>query len=259
DIRSYFQSDAGGQFGSVISPISGYTGAAYFLKRPARPSFFSSGGRSNGRSGSMPRVRRTSRPRMYRISCNSGGASQESSWRPKRRAYFSVRSFVSAIRVAPASAYRLSEKGWRMLHALPPGRVWASRILTSGPACVSSKPAESPASPAPMTMTLFAGPRRFNCPGNDKALGGNNATAAVVIAVQARKSLRATLTAIFPCGTGSKTSYLAPYYDVRRSLVTAPAEDVPGTLRGPGGRTTLPTLRESSRSHRPGRCDRRRP
>jgi len=111
DIRSYFQRDEGGQFGSVISPISRYMGAAYFLNRPARPSFFSSGGRSKGRSGSIPGVRRTGRPRMYRISCKPLGGSQESSCSRKRWAYFSVRSFVSAIPVAPASAYRPSENG----------------------------------------------------------------------------------------------------------------------------------------------------
>src|SRR5215470_6031227 len=114
DIWSYFQSDAGGQFGSVMSPISGYTGAAYFLIKPARPSVFSSGERLNGNPGSIPGVRRTGRPLMYRMSCNCPGGSQESNCRPKRRAYLSVRSFVSAIDVAPTSAYRLSANGWRI-------------------------------------------------------------------------------------------------------------------------------------------------
>src|SRR5215467_3473359 len=114
-MRSYFQSEGGGQLESVISPISGYTGAAYFLNRPVRPSFFSSGGRLNGRSGSMPRVRLTDWPRIYKISCSSGGRSHESSSSPNCRAYLSVRSLVSAIEVAPASAYKPSEKGRRIL------------------------------------------------------------------------------------------------------------------------------------------------
>src|SRR5215470_3360702 len=81
-----------------------------------------------------------------------------------------------------------------MVQALPPGRVWASKIVTSWPACVSSKPAERPASPAPTMMTFFAGPRGFSCCGTTQGLVGNNEAATEVPAVQAKNSLRAIFT-----------------------------------------------------------------
>src|SRR5436853_2137356 len=59
------------------------------------------------------------------------------------------------MRGATASAYKPSENGSRKVCTRPPGRVRASRIVTSCPSCDSSYPALSPAMPAPMITILF--------------------------------------------------------------------------------------------------------
>src|SRR5438309_6055361 len=75
--------------------------------------------------------------------------------RPKKLAYLRVSWWLLGMNSAPASAWRPSENGSRRVCTLPPGRARASRIVTSWPACVSSYPATSPASPAPRTTTFF--------------------------------------------------------------------------------------------------------
>src|SRR5258708_1031396 len=77
-----------------------------------------------------------------------------------------------------------------MVKTLPPGRVRASRMVTSCPACVNSYAADSPANPAPTITTRLGVPRRCSWPGDQLASQMLGKNAAAVASPEYRRNAR---------------------------------------------------------------------
>ena len=145
--------------GSCTSKISFSTAGTHLVVQPGRVKA----------TGFAPHAARSLRFTASAFQPTSAGVKRPSKWtqsffsprqlpvrpsfKPKRSASASMRTWSSSMNSPPPSAMSPCEK-LRTVCTRPPTRSRASKTVTCQPACCNSKAAANPASPAPMIMTL---------------------------------------------------------------------------------------------------------